>query len=93
MLYDVNSVLFAPCNNYYNLPPFSLSVSPSPNCPWLAVGFQPGSRMFSPRGNKLVYIYDWERKELKQIFDAGTWTTFTVGIASLLYCCAALATV
>ena len=54
----------------FNSLSFSLSISPTPNCPWLAVGMQPGT-MFSAMGNKLVYLLDWETRELHEIFDAG----------------------
>ena len=54
-----------------SLPPsLSLSMSPSLNSPWLAVGLQPG-KMFQPKGNKLVYFYNWETRERHHIFDAG----------------------
>jgi len=49
---------------------YSLSMSPSLNSPWLAVGLQPG-KMFQPKGNKLVYLYNWETRERHHIFDAG----------------------
>ena len=49
---------------------FSLAVSSNPECPWIAVGFQPGE-MLKPKGFKLVYCYNWNTRSIEQIFDAG----------------------
>ena len=48
----------------------SLSMSQSPDHPWVAVGLQPGT-LFTPQGNKSVHLYNWKEKKLYQIFDAG----------------------
>ena len=51
----------------------SLSVSPSHNHPFLAVGVQPG-KQFRPVGNKQVYLYEWKTEKLHCIpFDIGKW--------------------
>ena len=54
-------------------PPLSVSVSPNPDSPWLAVSLQPG-KIFQPKGNKLVCLYKWDSRELHHIFDAGNDT-------------------
>ena len=54
----------------------SLSVSRSPEHPWIAVGLQPGS-LFQPQGNKNVHLYNWQNGKVHQIFDAGMCTTHT----------------
>ena len=50
----------------------SISVSPTPNSPWIAVGLQPG-KLFRPKNNKLVYCLNSDTKKVNHIFDAGRW--------------------
>ena len=54
----------------------SISVSPTPNSPWVAVGLQPG-KLFRPKNNKLVYCLNSETKKVNHIFDAGGWDSNT----------------
>ena len=62
----------------------SVSVSPSPNSPWVAVGLQPG-KIFTPKDNKLVYCLNSDTKKVNHIFDAGVYVYMYMGQTHALF--------